>query len=140
MPGVANLSPSDSRGYPMRRCLAGLILAISLTSVKADMGPPQPAPPPPDGPDKATIRGVDIVQSYTYWMGRRWMTIVSGCAAGQPACKGMDLFQCFVAGLDGQSVGGGDIARLLALEKSAGASPIKLMLEHCKVSELELGR
>jgi hypothetical protein len=124
----------------MRRCLAGLILAISLTSVKADMGPPQPAPRPPDGPDKATIRGVDIVQGYTYWMGRRWMTIVSGCSAGQPACKGKDISDCFVVGVDGQSIHGGDIAGLLALEKAAGTGAIKLNLEGCRVGELELSR
>jgi hypothetical protein len=123
-----------------RRVLAGLLIfAFALAPVKADIAPPRPHPPPP-GPDKASIRGVDVQQIYTYWRGRRWVTAVDGCAASQAACNGRNLSGCFVIGVDGHAIEGGDIALLMALEKSASAAPIKLMLDKCNPNEIELNR
>ncbi len=68
------------------------------------------------------------------------MTIASGCAPDQRACKGKDISDCLIVEFDGQPIHGGDIAELLALEKAAGAAPINLTLEGCKVGELELHR
>ena len=130
----------------MRRCVIGvlLILAFALSPVKADIVPPggrrQPDPPPPAGPDKAVIRGVTVVRGYTYWQGRRWMTIVDECASSQPGWKGKDLHGCLIIEVDGKSIADGDIGFLMALEKSAGVRSIKLTLRGCEVSEIELGR
>jgi hypothetical protein len=124
----------------MRRCVVAglLILSFAVAPVKADVGPPPPRPPPPTGPDKASIRGVGVQQVYTYWRGRRWMTAINGCASSQPACSGRDVSSCFVVGANGHAIDGGDIALLMASEKSVGASPIKLMLENCSPNEIEL--
>jgi hypothetical protein len=125
----------------MRQCVLGLLIfAFALAPVKADIGPPPPQPPPPPGPDKASVRGVGVQRVYTYWRGRRWMTVTDGCASSQPACNGRDLSACFVIGIDGRPIEGGAIALLMALEKSAGAAPIKLMLEKCSPNEIELKR
>jgi hypothetical protein len=124
-----------------RSILSGLLIfAFVFTPVKADIGPPPPQPPVPDGPDKASIRGVGVQRIYTYWRGRRWMTVVDICAASQPACRGKDLAGCFVVGIDGHSIGGGETALLLAAASSSGEAPIKLTLEHCAVTEIELSR
>jgi hypothetical protein len=126
----------------MRRNILGglLIFTFALTPVKADVMPPPPVPPPPGGADKVSIRGVAMQRVYTYWRGRRWMTVIDSCGASQLACKGKDLAGCFVVGVDGLPIDGGDTAFLLTLETSARAAPIKLMLEHCGLSEIELGR
>jgi hypothetical protein len=132
----------------LRRAVAGLILAMSfilavgLAPVKADVLPPKPQPMPsaPDGPAKATIRGIGVEQSFTYWKGRRWMTVVDSCAPSLAVCQAGDLSGCFVVGFNNQSVPAGDIAALLALEKSAGDIPIMLMMEKCRVDHVELAR
>jgi hypothetical protein len=128
-----------------RRILFGfLIVLFALSSVKADVMPPpgrrDPDPPAPAGPDKAVIRGVTVEQGFTYWRGRRWMTIVNDCAASQSGCKGKKLKGCFVTAADDRSLSGGDIAQLTAMEKSAGEASMKLKLENCELSEIELGR
>ncbi len=124
----------------MRRSILGglLIFTFALMPVKADVMPPAPVPPPPGGADKISIRGVAMHRDYTYWRGRRWMTIIDSCAASQPACQGKDLAGCFVVGVDGLPVEGGNTAFLLSL--TARAEPVKLMLDHCGSSEIELGR
>lgn len=126
----------------MRQCFLVIlaIFAFGAATVKADMAPLPPTPPPPSGPDKAVIRGVGVQQVYTYWRGRRWMTVIDSCASSQPACRGKDLPGCFVVGLDDRPVTGGDIAILVASESAAATEHMKLMLEHCGTTELELGR
>jgi hypothetical protein len=127
----------------MHRCvLAAFIVAAAIAPVKADILPTRPRDPSaPSGPDQATIRGVQLRQDHG--RDRRWMTTLYGCALGQPVCREKDLLNgpspCLVVGLDGHSVPGGNIAELLALEKAAGAAPIKLTLENCRVPEIELG-
>jgi hypothetical protein len=126
----------------MRQFLFGtmLIFAFALLSVKADVAPYPPAPPPPSGPDKAVIRGIAVRQVYTYWRGRKWMSVIEGCASSQRACNGKDLSECFIVGVDGQYVPSGDIAFLLEWERSAGVSSIRLTLDHCSLKEIELNR
>jgi hypothetical protein len=68
------------------------------------------------------------------------MTIIDQCASSQPGCKGKDLRECFVTAADGRPLTGGDIASLTALDSAAGAATIKLTLEHCDLSEIDLGR
>jgi hypothetical protein len=130
----------------MRRCILHgfLIVMFALSPVKADIVPPggRPpiTPPAPPGPDKAVIRGLSVERGYTYWRGRRWMTIVGDCASSQPGCQGKSLSGCFVVGTDGRSIDGGDVAALMALDQSAGDATVTLTLEHCELSEIELGR
>jgi hypothetical protein len=115
------------------------MFTAALSPVKADVAPPPPTPRPP-GPDKADIRGVGLHLVYTYWKGRRWMMVVNGCAPSQPACGGSDIRGCLVIGVDDLPVDGGAIGLLLAREKSVGAAPIKLMLDHCALKEIVLSR
>ena len=127
----------------LRNILGGLLifafaLAVVLPPVKADVGPPPPRPPPPAGPSKAEIRGISVQQVYTYWMGRRWMTVIDGCASSQPACTGKGPSNCFVVGIDGRPIESGNIALLVAAEKSSSTAPIKLTLDGCSLKELEL--
>lgn len=123
----------------MRRGLFGLfLLAISALPAASDVGPPPPPSPPPPGPDKATIRGVSLTRAWTYWRGRRWMTIVDGCAAAQAACKDRDLKGCFVVGIGDRPLRGGDIAAVVAAEQQTGSAPLKLKLENCTLTEIDL--
>jgi hypothetical protein len=126
----------------MRRIILGglLIFTFAATAVKADIMPPRPVPPPPGGIEKISIRGVAMQRVYTYWRGQRWMTVINGCDASQSACTGKDLAGCFVVGVDGRPVEGGDTGFLQTLDIPARATPIKLTLDHCGSSELELNR
>ena len=115
-----------------------LIFTFTMTAVKADIAPIRPPPPPPSRTEKVSIRGIAMQQVYTYWRGRRWMTVINSCEASQPACAGKDLQGCFVVGADGSSIEGGDMDALMALNASAGQKQIKLMLDHCSLNEIEL--
>jgi hypothetical protein len=68
------------------------------------------------------------------------MTVIESCAPEQSACAGRDLAGCFVVSANGRNVPGGDIDFLVAVERSAGAAPIKLGLEHCVLNEIELAQ
>jgi hypothetical protein len=130
----------------MRRYVpVALIVAVTLVGVcapvKADMPPgPRPRQPwMPAGPDSATIRGVQVQQGYE--PGPRPVTVLSGCDFEQHICREKKLLRstCFIVGLDGHAIPGGDIAALLALEAAAHTAPIKLILEGCgDVPEIEL--
>jgi hypothetical protein len=126
----------------MRRSILGglLIFTFAMTAVKADIMPPRPVPPPPGGIEKISIRGVAMQRVYTYWKGQRWMTVINSCDASQHACSGKDLAGCFVVGVDGHPVEGGDTGFLQTLDTAARATPIKLTLDHCGANELELNR
>jgi hypothetical protein len=125
----------------MRQFLFGLMFFVFASGlVLADVGPPPPQPPPPAGPRTAVIRGVTVEQVYTYWRGRRWMTVIDSCASSQAACSGRELSGCFIVGSGGFPIPGGDVAFLVALESSAGDAPIKLMLDSCALNEIELNR
>jgi hypothetical protein len=123
----------------MRPVLWGLVTAaFALSPVRADVLPPPP--PPPAGPDEVVIRGVTLAQKYDRWRSWRWRTIITECEASQPGCKGKNLAGCFVTGSDAGPIEGGDLAGLMALDKAAEAGSIKLMLDHCELSEIELVR
>jgi hypothetical protein len=125
----------------MRRALMMSCLYIAAAgSAAADIAPIEPPPPPPNGPAAAVIRGLSVEQVYTYWKGRRWLVTVAGCDPAQEACKGIDVAPCFVTGIDGQALNGGDVAALIAAESAAGDKPLKLDLEHCPVNGIELQR
>src|ERR1700744_296319 len=88
-----------------RSIFAGfLVFAFAQAAVKADIAPVRPPPPPPARTEKISIRGVEMQQVYTYWRGRRWMTVVNSCDASQPPSRGEDLAGCFVVAADGLSV------------------------------------
>lgn len=111
-----------------------LLLVLAVPLARADIGPPRPAPPPPAGPAEAKVRGVNVVQGYGYWMGRRWLTYLDDCPASVASCKEIRASgarSCLVTAVDGRPLGGGDIAALLAAEKSATGRPIRLKLESC---------
>jgi hypothetical protein len=119
-----------------------LIFAFALSSVKADMLPqngvrPGP-PPPPAGPEKVVIRGVEVVRGYGYWQGRKWLSYIGECPSSVPVCKGKDLHNCLITEFDGQPVENGDLAYLQAKEMAAGKRSIKLTLRGCAVGEIEL--
>jgi hypothetical protein len=119
-----------------------LIFAFALSSVKADVLPPngiRPGPPPPPpGPEKAVIRGVEVVRGYGYWQGRRWLSYIGECPSSVPACEGKDLRSCLITEFDGQPVTNGDIGYLQAKDKAAAGRPIKLTLRGCRIDEIEL--
>lgn len=91
----------------------------------ADVPPPRPEPPPP-GPTAAQIRSISVERE---WLTTRWAVLIKRCAAGNSACRQAKLIGCWIVGVDGKHIAGGDIAALVAA--AAGAGPIKLMLEHC---------
>ena len=122
-----------------------LLVAITATlfgcvSAAADVAPPPPTPHPPGKLDKATVRGLVVQQTYSYWRGRRWLTVIESCAPEQSACAGRDLAGCFVVRANGYDISGGDIDFLVAMERSTGTAPLKLGLDHCAVAEIELAR
>jgi hypothetical protein len=106
--------------------------------VLADVGPPPPQPLA--GPRTAVIRGVTVEQVYTYLRGRRWLVIISGCGSNQAACNGRNLAGCFVIGINGLDISGGNIAALIDSDSAAGDAPIKLMLDQCEIQDISLSR
>ena len=68
------------------------------------------------------------------------MTLMDSCGASQTACSNRNILECFVVGSDGHDIPGGEVSFLFAVERSAGAAPIKLMLDHCSFKEIELNR
>jgi hypothetical protein len=124
----------------LRVVVAIVATVLGSISATADIAPPPPTPPIPGSLAKAIIRGVAVLRTYTYWRGRRWMTVIDSCASGQAACGGRDLAGCFVVGANGHDIPGGDIDFLVAAERSAGAAPLKLGLDHCALNEIELAR
>lgn len=126
----------------MRRCILWvlLIFAVASTAVKADISPPPRRPTVPDGPGKVSLRGVGVERIYSYWRGRRWITVIESCAPSQPGCRGKDVTGCYVVGVDGRAIDGGETALLVAAVSSSGEAPVRLTLDHCAANELELSR
>lgn len=120
---------------PRRWFVFVLSLATATVPAIADIGPVPEPPPPPPGAKTAVIRGLSVEQIYTYWQGRRWLVVVSGCTAGAEPCK---VSGCFVTGIDGHAIEGGDVAALIAAEKAAAAQPITLALDKCDLASIEL--
>jgi len=120
----------------MRRFTTTLtILIFGSASALADVIPSRPTPPPP-GPAKAVVRGISVSQSYGYWQGRKWLVTIDGCTADTQACQGVEFAGCLVTGVNNQPVRG--VGALIAADESAGAEPIKLQLENCGRTEIEL--
>jgi hypothetical protein len=132
-PVAVIFSLSDGWRLSMRSVVVGLILAAAMLPANADVAPEFR----PDTP-RPSIRGVEVEEHIIENL--RPATMIHGCTPDQPACNGSDLSQCFVVGLNGHSVHGGDIVSLMALAKAAGTAAIKLKLEHCALTELEIGR
>ena len=126
----------------MRGCRFLLIALVGSTPALGDVGPPQPAPPPPAGPDKAVIRGMEVTRAYAYWKGRRWLTFLKVCTpTTQDVCQKHRVSErpCIVVGIDGSMIAGGDIAALTEAEKKGRGRPVKLRLENCgDLDDLEL--
>jgi hypothetical protein len=124
----------------MRSSSFGLVtLLLVASSASADIAP-RPVPPPPYGPRTAVVRGIAVEQVYTYWMGRRWLVVISNCGSGQPACTGHNLAGCFVTGVNGLVIDDGNIAALIDSDNASGNAQLKLKLEHCDLNEIELSR
>lgn len=114
-----------------------MILLAGSTVVGADVGPPRPRPPRPPGPERAVLRGISVLQQYGYWQGYRWMVRVEGCEPQTAACDGGGITGCIVAEVDGSAVDG-SVEALIAADRNAGDTPIKLVLEGCSRSDLKL--
>ena len=120
---------------PRRLTVLALSIAVTTFPAIADVGPVPEPPPPPPGPNTAVIRGLSVAQIYTYWQGRRWLVEVSGCVSGAEPCE---LTGCFVTGVDGHTIEGGDVAGLIAADKAAAPASITLALEKCELRSIEL--
>jgi len=123
---------------------AHLGLAIALLApvpALADIGPPRrlrlhlrKAPTMP------LFRGIRVTRAF-WWNGRQWHTLIKSCATSPEACTDPRLpeARCFVTGVDGRVVAGGDIAALVVAERAAKNRPIRIKLEGCgDLTDIEL--
>lgn len=113
-----------------------LVLLVALLSMAspalADVLPPQPKPPPPNGPAKAVVRGVPMKQELRYWRGRRWMTVVDACPAGGLACAAAKAQGCLVTAVDGKELEHGRLDLIQAAAEAASGRPLTLSLDLCQ--------
>ncbi|MDD3445377.1 MAG: hypothetical protein PHS60_08195 [Zavarzinia sp.] len=114
----------------MVRTAICLVLALGiLPQARADVGPPQPAPPAPGTITRATIAGIDLEQEWTYFRGRRWMVRVTGCADPETgACKA--LTGCYIVGVGGNRIEDGDLEAVVRHAEST-EGPLAVTTDGC---------
>ena len=122
----------------VRALVAGSLLLCLPAMAAADVLPPKPdqrpLPPPPAGPSKAEVRGVEIGNEYGYWRGRRWLVRILRCPAEAATC----VAGCIVDGIAGKEQRVQSVADVVAADKAAAGSPLELMLVACSSGRLVL--